>query len=478
MESGTGNRDTGARVLIVDDEASIVSVFERLLRSEGYECDAASTAEEGLEIARRRPPDAVILDIKLPGMDGLSALSRFREAVARAPVLLITAHGTLETAVRATRSGAFGYLLKPVRAEQLLAALAAALGEERRSEEIERLRKQPPPESGFVGISRASQELFARIAAAAPTDSTVLIVGESGTGKELVARALHRNSARSAGPFEALNCAAIPENLVESELFGHEAGAFTGATVAKRGKFEIADGGTLFLDEVSELSAAAQAKMLRVLEEREIVRVGGTQKFRINVRILAATNRRLEEQIEAGRFREDLFYRLQAVRLEVPPLRDRIEDVPYLTAFFLNRLGAAGITDRALRVLKEHPWPGNVRELRHALEQARVSAGGARPIDVDDLPESIRVPRRFRGGAGARIEEAVDAFLAEDVQEPGAYARMLAAWERPFLERVLRRCGGSQIKAAERLGINRATLRKKLREQGLASGPKEDDSED
>ncbi|HYF00723.1 MAG TPA: sigma-54 dependent transcriptional regulator, partial [Planctomycetota bacterium] len=401
-----------AKVLVVDDEESIVWAFRQLVEGMGHAFLSSPTAERAVEIARAEQPELVFMDVKLPGMDGLSALEEVRRVAARAKFVVVTAHGTLETAVRAVRLGAVEYLPKPVDLDRARALIRAALEGPRVSREVEKLRGAAAVTGGIVGRSAAMQAVFKQVAAVAASDATVLLVGESGTGKELLARAVHYNSARASGPFEAINCGSIPETLLESELYGHERGAFTGAVRRKPGKFEVADGGTAFLDEIGELPLPAQVKLLRFLEERRIERVGGTEGVDVDVRIVAATNRNLEERVRDGRFREDLYFRLNVVKIDVPPLRDRREDIPLLTAHYLDLARGQGVLEEALELLKAHPWPGNVRELRNALERGVVLAHGG-PIGVEHLPETIRLPRPVgESEVDARIREAVDALLA------------------------------------------------------------------
>jgi two-component system response regulator AtoC len=454
-------------VLVVDDEQSITWAFEKFLTSLGHSVRSAPTAEQGLEIARRDPPDLVILDIRLPGMDGLSALEEIRKLNPTARVIIITAHGTLETAVRAVKLGAVDYLAKPVDLVKARRLIESALSGPRASREVEKLRGEPPF-GGLVGRTPGMQEVFRKVAAVCESDVTVLFTGESGTGKELLARALHASSRRSNGPFEPVNCAAIPETLLESELFGHEKGAFTGAHRQKRGKCEIADGGTLFLDEIGDIPVSTQVKLLRFLEERTFSRVGGTEPVKVDVRLVSATNSDLEERVASGAFREDLFFRLNVVRIEIPPLRDRRDDIALLVAHFVELWGAEGISQEALEILKNHPWPGNVRELRNAIERG-VVLSRKRTILPEHLPDSVLRPRSPGGGStDARVAELVDAIaLAPDAPRTGLFRIVEEKWERALLRRALEMTGGNQVRAAQLLGINRLTLRKKIARYGL-----------
>ena len=455
-----------AKVLVVDDEESIVWVFRKLIEGLGHQCFTASTAEKGIEIARAEQPELVIMDVKLPGMDGLTALEEVRRVAARSKHVVITAHGSLDTAVRAVKLGAAEYLAKPVdldRARTLIENLLKGGG---LSREVEKLRGEASGFGGIVARTPPMQEVFKQVAAVAGSDASVLLVGESGTGKELFARAVHYNGPRANGPFEAINCASIPETLLESELYGHEKGSFTGAIRQKPGKFEVADTGTVFLDEVGEISLTSQVKFLRFLEERTFERVGGTEPVSVDVRIIAATNQNLEERVREGRFREDLYFRLNVVKIEIPPLRDRRDDIPILTAYFLNLARGAGVSPEAMELLKNHAWPGNVRELRNAIERGVVLARGG-PIRPEHLPEQVVSPRPLHEtDVEARVRELVEKLVAQGT--PGdLFGQVEARWEKALLRRVLELTGGNQVKAAELLGINRMTLRKKMEQYGL-----------
>jgi DNA-binding NtrC family response regulator len=454
-----------AKVLVVDDEESIIWIFRKLVESLGHAFLSAPTAEKGIEIARTEQPDIVFMDVKLPGMDGLTALEEVRRIAPRSKYVVITAHGTLDTAVRAMKLGAVEYLSKPVELDQARALIQASIKGAGLNREVESLRRASTP-TGIVGKSPLMQEVFKKVAAVAGSDATVLLIGESGTGKELLARAVHYNSARTSGPFEAINCASIPETLLESELFGHEKGAFTGAVRQKPGKFEVAGGGTVFLDEVGEISLAAQVKLLRFLEDRKFERVGGTESVSVDVRIVSATNQNLEERVREGRFREDLYFRLNVVRIDIPPLRERREDIPPLVAHYLDLARGAGVTSDALELLKNHSWPGNVRELRNAIERGVVLARG-NPIRPEHLPDTVTSPRPLgETDLEARIRELVEKLVAQG--QPGDLYRLVEArWEKALLRRVLEQTGFNQVKASELLGINRMTLRKKMEQHGL-----------
>jgi DNA-binding NtrC family response regulator len=454
-----------AKVLVVDDEESIIWIFRKLVEGMGHQFLSAATGEKGIEIARAEQPELAFMDVKLPGMDGLTALEEVRRVAPRARYIVMTAHGTLETAVRAMKLGAVEYLSKPVDLDQARALITGSLKGAGTSREVESLRKAGGL-GGIVGRSAQMQEVFKKVAAVAGSEANVLLIGESGTGKELLARAVHYNSGRSTGPFEAINCASIPETLLESELFGHEKGAFTGAVRQKPGKFEVAGGGTVFLDEVGEISLTAQVKLLRFLEERKFERVGGTESVSVDIRIVSATNQNLEERVREGRFREDLYFRLNVVRIDIPPLRDRRDDIPVLVAHFLDLARGAGVTSEALELLKNHNWPGNVRELRNAIERGAVLARGT-PIRPEHLPESVISPRPMgESDVEARVRELVEKLIAQGT--PGDLYHMVEArWEKALLRRVLEQTGSNQVKASELLGINRMTLRKKMEQYGL-----------
>ncbi len=471
-----------AKVLVIDDEPGICQAFSKLLKGLGHEALVAPSAEQGLPAARREAPDLVLLDIRLPGMDGLAALEALKAEGFAAPVVILTAHGTLDTAVRALKLGAFDYLTKPVDLATAEAVISRALEKARLSQEVARLQREVAgrvaPGRRLTGATPAMQEIFKTIAAVCASDVSVLIQGESGTGKELVAREIHANSPRASGPFEAVNCAAIPATLLESELYGHEKGAFTGAVRRQVGRFERAHGGTILLDEIGEIPPATQVKLLRFLEERAFERVGGDERVEVNLRILAATNQDLEAKIVQGAFREDLYYRLKVVTVDLPPLRERASDIPLLVARFLAEGPGASreISEEALGLLTRYRWPGNIRELRNAIEHAGVLARGA-PIRPDHLPETVRHPERapaagLRPSVEAEVDRLVGVLLEQPEAGPGdLFAVVERQWESALLRRVLEKTGGNQVKASELLGIHRTTLRTKLQEYGLL--PKE-----
>ncbi|MHC4549653.1 MAG: sigma-54-dependent transcriptional regulator [Planctomycetota bacterium] len=449
-----------ARVLIIDDEPGVCWALRKVLEQGGHRVETAGTAEQGLPLARDQ--DLVFLDIGLPGMDGLEALQRLRSL----PVVVITAHGTIENAVEALRRGAFDYLVKPLRTEELPALVERAVKRSVLEREVTRLRQKLNARGGapLKGATRAMQEVFKQIATVAMADAPVLIRGESGTGKELVALTIHHASRRSGGPFEPIDCGALPETLLESELYGHEQGAFTGAVARKRGRIELADGGTLFLDEVGELSPAAQAKLLRFLAEREFVRLGGSERQAVDVRVITATHRDPRAGIESGVFREDLFYRLAVSEIDLPPLRDRRDDIPLLVAHFLERdfAYAGEMSEGAMTVLLAHAWPGNVRELRNAVEAATVKARGG-----DICPEHLPASVCATGSAAADEVSRVVVKLADAAGDGQKYAAVHDAFEKAVVAHVLALTGHNQVQAARRLGIHRTTLRKLLDKHDL-----------
>ena len=449
-----------ARILIIDDEEPIRFSLRGILEDEGYEVLEAATAEEGLEVADAERPDLVFLDIWLPGMDGLTAQARLKGNHPDLPVVMISGHGTIETAVSALQQGAYDFIEKPLSLEKVVIVAARALeaGSLRRENQV--LRTVLPEQDELIGQSPVMlkfQELLARVA---PTDVWVLLTGENGTGKELAARALHAGSRRADAPMIAVNCAAIPEELIESELFGHEKGAFTSADQARAGRFEMANNGTLFLDEIGDMSLKTQAKILRILQEQSFERVGGTRTIKVDVRVIAATNRNLREEVSEGRFREDLYYRLNVIGVEVPSLRERREDIPVLATAFLERFALAnrkeikGFTPQAMDALLKYSWPGNVRELENAVERAAILCLGEYiserelPMAVSSAPKNNDAPTlaELQGAAG---EEPISMTLDE--------------MERAAILRTLQDTGDNKSEAARRLGITRATLHNKLR---------------
>ena len=462
-----------SRILVIDDEESVCWALERALTKDGHQVKVAASAEEGFKLAEEHRPDAVILDVRLPGMDGLSALGRLRELTGNAPVIVVTAFGNLNTAVRAVEGGAFDYLAKPFDLSQALDAVARALqssGARARASALEKQTEtQPEPleTEEFVGRSPAMQVVFKRIALVAPRDACVLITGESGTGKELVARAIHRFSAYREHPFLPVHIAALNPNLVESELFGHTKGAFTGAAQSRPGLLALANGGTVFLDEVADIPLPVQAKLLRVLELNEVLPVGAAQAQPLKIRILAATHQDLARRVADGQFRHDLFFRLNVFQVHLLPLRNRCEDILPLAEHFLRRFEprALPLLPPTARFLEAQPWFGNVRELRNALEHAAIVARGG-PI----LPEQIPTlaASLTSTSPAEHLADTVRHWLADRIRANGSegpcnlYAELLHCIEPALLENVMRRVGGNRWLAAKWLGLNRATVRKKL----------------
>jgi two-component system, NtrC family, nitrogen regulation response regulator NtrX len=448
------------RVLVVDDEQGIRAALGQLLEYEGYEVKAESNAPAGIATFEKWRPHLVFLDVKMAGMDGLEGLKRIRQIDSTATVVMISGHATIQTAVEATQLGAYDLIEKPLDTDRILVLLRNALQQYSLQEENARLRETIESRFEIVGKSYAIRALTSQIEKVAVTPARVLITGDNGTGKELVARAIHRLSPRASKPFVEVNCAAIPSELIESELFGHMKGSFTGAISDRAGKFEQADKGTLFLDEIGDMSLAAQAKVLRVLQDGEVTRIGGTKSYRVDVRVLAATNKNLEEEIGGGRFREDLFYRLNVVPLHVPPLRERREDIPLLAQHFVNTLsqreGAASRTldTSALEVLQRYEWPGNVRELRNAIERVMILSAGPRITDAD-------ITRL----TGAR---APDATGLGSLLECKTYEEFKNAAERAFLLHKLRDMDWNVSETARVLDMPRSNLYKKIERYGLA----------
>lgn len=453
------------RVLVVDDDDAHRGMLRMMLRSWGYEVDEAGDGEAAVEAVRAQSYDAVLTDVRMARVDGIHALKGILAYNPALPVILMTAYSSVETAVEALRLGAFDYLIKPLDFEALRQCLQKAIEQSRCSVENRELRRQLTEAAAgpeILGRSPAVEELRAIIATVAPTEATVLINGESGTGKELVARALHMASERASRPLVTVNCAALAENLLESELFGHERGAFTGADKRREGRFVQADGGTLFLDEIGEMPLALQAKLLRALQQGEVQRVGSDKPLTVDVRVIAATNRNLQEEVAAKRFREDLYFRLNVINIEVPPLRRRPEDIPLLAAHFLqryaerNRKSIKGFSPQALDILLRHDWPGNVRELENAVERAAILCNGDL-ITPRELPQTVS-----QSGGAAPLAEAP----AE--QGEGSLAGLkLDDVERRAIEETLRQTGDNKSEAARRLGITRATLHNKLRKYGM-----------
>ncbi|MGH9401769.1 MAG: sigma-54-dependent transcriptional regulator [Terriglobia bacterium] len=449
-----------ATILVVEDETKMQRLLELSLASEGYTTRQVSEAETALKLLRQEKFDLVITDLKLPGMDGLEFLQAVKHADAHLPVILMTAFGTVETAVQAMKAGASDYVLKPFSLEEMKLIVRKELNLRRLQEENRSLREALGQRYEFKNIIARSpkmQEVLAVVDRVAPTNSTILLGGESGVGKDLIARAIHQHSRRSSGPFVKINCAAIPENLLESELFGYERGAFTGAVTAKPGKFELADKGTIFLDEIGDVPPTIQVKLLRVLQEREFERLGGTKTLKVDVRLVAATNRDLRAALEQGAFREDLYYRLNVVPINIPPLREHKEDIPDLVRYFLERFAGeagkqiSGLTPPALKMLMDFHWPGNVRELENIIERA-VALSRTPEIDAPDIQLDLSPAKPLVNGSTGPFPP------------PGM---TLEQFEDEIIRESLRRAGGNKSQAARQLGLSRNALRYRLSKMGV-----------
>jgi two-component system nitrogen regulation response regulator NtrX len=454
------------RILVIDDDAAIRDSLRMTLEYAGYELVGAATGQEGLALVERDQPDLVLLDIKMPGMDGMEVLTRLRAMNDALPVVMISGHGTTATAVEAIKKGAVDFLDKPFEStDRLLVTIGNALDQGRLREENRTLKKAVEVRHQMIGETPALQQVMAAIGRAAPTNATVLIQGESGVGKELVARTIHRNSLRSRERFVQVNCAAIPEELIESELFGHEKGSFTGATEKQVGKFEQADKGTIFLDEVGDMSPKTQAKVLRVLQEGEVERLGSARTIKVDVRVIAATNKNLEEEIEKGNFREDLYFRLAVIPIFVPPLRERAEDIPLLVRRFMetfsreNNVRPKRISQAALELLQRHRWKGNIRELLNTVERLMIMTIGE-TIDVADLPPNLRSPQ----ASAAPVRGAVES----DGAHAGTLREFKDSAERAYLVARLRENGWNISRTAEVIDTPRSNLYKKLEQYQIS----------
>ena len=451
-------------ILIVDDEESIRKSLKDILGDEGYEVVTAASGREALDVLSEAQPSLALLDIAMPEMDGIETLRRFKETRPEMQVIMITGHGTIETAVQTTKMGAYDFIQKPLSLERVSLAVKHGLEEVRLRQENETLRKSIERRYEIVGESEAIRSLKQQIGLAGPTNGWVLIHGESGSGKELVARAIHKSSRRAAGPFIEVNCAAIPQELIESELFGHEKGSFTGATGMKRGKFELADHGTIFLDEIADMSLATQAKVLRVLEGQEFQRVGGTKTLKTDVRVVAASNKDLAAEIRKGTFREDLFYRLNVIPLEVPPLRERKDDIPVLVRHFLQEFAAEygqkpkTIDAAALDLFLRYPWNGNVRELRNFIERMMIMVPGP-AITAAEVPQPVGRPPAVRTSGAGR--------MAGSLGEYGTLKEARAAFEREYIIRKLKENNGNISKTADDIDVERSNLHRKIKALGI-----------
>lgn len=496
-----------AKILVIDDEHSVRWAFEKALQKAGYQVMLAENGIKGLKLYESFRPDIILVDIRMPEMDGLQVLKKIRESDPEAQVIVMTAYTDMETTITAMKLGAYDFLSKPFNIDECLLLISRGLNT-RNSNMSPEVATQAPKSSGLKGNSPAMQEVYKLIGKVSEEDVTVLVTGESGSGKELVAQAIHYNSRRSQKPFWAINCTAINESLMESELFGYEKGAFTGAVTAKQGMFELAQGGTIFLDEIGDMNLEMQAKLLRVLEEREIVRVGGNKRIDVDVRIIAATNKDLRKSIADGRFREDLFHRIKVIEIKLPPLRERPEDISLLARYFCSILAAQRrgspkmLSDESLRILAAYHWPGNVRELRNAVEQSytlsrdqvilpehlpvEVKSGvqarhekeeTSRIIDIPVVSEAIMVTRDSnRDLEGETLshhvvsEADIAAMIAEMLKKApagDAYSSIMEKFECELLKQSLEIHRGNQVQSATHLGITRNTLRSKIEKYGL-----------
>lgn len=449
-------------ILVVDDEKDIRTSLSGILEDEGYEVICAASGVEGIECAQQELPDLVLLDIWMPGMDGLETLEKLKLMFPQVTVIMISGHGTIETAVRATKLGAFDFIEKPLSLEKVLISVSNALKLQELKAENAELKRTAANQYELIGDAPIISHLREQIMRVAPTSASVLITGENGTGKELIARSIHYYSPRRDRPFIAINCAAIPEELIESELFGHEKGAFTGAVAQKKGKFDLADGGTLFLDEIGDMSLRTQAKILRIIQERCFERVGGTRLVTVDVRIVAATNKPLDQEILQGRFREDLFYRLNVVPFRAPALRERLEDIPQLVRFFVaqfyRREGreAKAFLPEAVELLAGYDWPGNVRELKNIIERILIMTSG-RTITVADIPD-------LRGGIPSgrppcpKLESAFSMSALRDAREE---------FEREFIIHKLEANDWNISRTAEIIDLERSNLHRKIKSYGI-----------
>jgi nitrogen regulation protein NR(I) len=464
-------------ILIIDDDDQLRKSFHKLLTEEGYTIKSAASGETGIEIAERETVDLVILDIRLPGMNGLETFRALHALEPKLPVIIMTAFGTTETAIEATKLGAFDYLLKPFEIPDMLAVIAKGLeaGRFMRSPVSLDVSPEEAPGEAIIGRSPAMQEVYKAIGRVAPTDATVLIRGESGTGKELVARAVYQHSLRSNKPFLVINCVAIPETLLESELFGYEKGAFTGAVHKRVGKIEQAHGGTVFLDEIGDMPFSLQSKMLRLLQEKSIERLGGRDTVPVDVRIIAATNRDLETAIAEGRFREDLYYRLEVVTIRIPPLSRRTGDIRLLTDYFLARYATLGgmdnpgITEDAEALLATYPWPGNVRELGNVIQKALIFNRGA-PLSPDDIAQAVSEKGQFRTSDQPDAETDLREWARRMLRNPASEHLLDHCMDRVaalLIGETLNLTGGNRSKAAKILGVSRPTLHSKIDKYGI-----------
>ncbi len=457
-------------ILVVDDEKNYLLVLSAILEDEGYEVITALNGPQALEIQKASELDLILTDMKMPGMDGIELLEKAKAIDPDLPVIMMTAHGTVDKAVEAMQKGAYSYLLKPFDNERLILYVKKAIAMFQVVKENRRLRDEIKSQyrfGNFIGKSKAMQDVFDTIRKVAPSSATVLVEGPSGTGKELVAKSIHFNSPRRDKPFIAVNCSALAENLLESELFGHEKGAFTGAVASKKGRFELADSGTLFLDEIGELSPNLQVKLLRVLQEKSFERVGGVRPIAVNIRVIAATNKDLKQEMAGGRFREDLYYRLNVVHIVLPPLKDRREDIRLLVNHFLEKYASErqhavpikGLDQEVQRLFDDYSWPGNVRELENLIERVMILCPGD-IIRVSDLPQGFR-------------DNVYNTLHLDGIPANAGLSETLAMVEKAMIERALKMANNVQTQAAAMLGIGKSGLNQKIKKYHLDSGSKD-----
>ena len=472
-----------SKILIVDDEANVLVAFEKLLSVAGHIVQVSRSGERAIELIANEQPDAVVLDVRMPGMNGLDALSAIKREHPRLPIIVMTGQGTMETAIEATKRGAFDYQLKPFDPAAMLELIDRAVQGARVMERQVALDPQAasPGVDAIVGRSPAMQDVFKMIGRVAPTDATVLIRGESGTGKELVARAVYQHSRRANEPLYVVNCVAIPETLLEAELFGHERGAFTGAHARRIGKLEQANRGTVFLDEIGDIPPGIQAKLLRVLQERTLQRIGGNETIDVDVRIVAATNRQLERAMADGQFREDLYHRLNVVTIRLPPLRERRGDIPQLVNFFLDRFARElevprpALAPDAMEALENYGWPGNVRELENCIERLVIVTGG-HTLQSEDVMRALAGSGENQASHGESLDEGIEKLVERffaNLHGPQSYEQFLRAVDKCVIGEALRRAHGNLAKAARLLGLPRATLHDKAQKHGLRTGDDE-----
>jgi two-component system nitrogen regulation response regulator NtrX len=449
----------GRTILIVDDEESIIQSLQGILADEGFDVISATSGSSALEKIDETMPDLVLLDIWMPGLDGIETLVKIKESHSQLPVIMMSGHGTIETAVKATKLGAYDFIEKPLSLEKVLLCINNAVDHSKLEEEITLLKEKQKGKYQITGDSDAIRQLKEQIRIVSRTNAWVLISGENGTGKELVAHTIHRLSPRSRKPMIEVNCAAIPEELIESELFGHEKGAFTGAATMKKGKFDLAHEGTLFLDEIGDMSLKAQSKTLRILQEQKFERVGGSRTIQVDVRVIAATNKDLEAEIQKGTFRDDLFYRLNVIPMRVPPLRERVEDIPQLIKEFISEISVdmnlepKVFSEKALLLLRRYQWPGNVRELRNLVERLFIMVP-SREIQASDIPPPF-----------SQVPDAKDAYALG--LAAGTYKDAKGLFEKAFLAKKLQEFNWNISQTAEAIGIERSNLHKKIKAYGL-----------